>query len=214
MKTPTLILFGLAAALLGGCATPAQQAARAPYVKPHLIMLTADQAQARGIKVAAAPGTEQQQPVPLPAGIDALDASAVVTPAGVKVYTINRSVDPFDSEVMHEEHVVYRRETPPRWRLNAPTDQKIMVGPKITDGQQRVDPIADKELTTFLNDQRRVAQSQQQAITALFKAVDSLSRQQEALLRRELQNGATGEPDKEPEATPPANPAADKGATP
>lgn len=152
-------------------------------------MLTADQARARGIKIGAQDPAEAK-PVVLPADMQELDASAAIIPAGVKVYTINRSVDAADPEIMHEEHVIYRRESSPRWRLDAPAGQKILVGPRVTDGQQDLKPILDKELTTFLNDQRRVAQANQQAIGALFQAVDALNRQQQALIRRELKNSA------------------------
>lgn len=166
--------------LLASCATsPSSSSRHESYVKPGLILLTADQAEQRGINV--------QPPTPAtasaPADLEPLDASAVVSSPGVKVYTLNRQVDPADRELLHEQHVVYRRETGPEWTLQAPSNRKILVGPTITDGRQELRPLLDKELTAFLSDQRRVTESNQKAIAALFDAVASLNRQNQALIQ-------------------------------
>jgi hypothetical protein len=87
---------------------------------------------------------------------------------------------------MHEEHVVYRRETAPQWRLDAPAQQKILVGPRVTDGRQELQPLLSKELTGYLADQRRATEANQKAITALFQSVDALNRQQAELIRHEI----------------------------
>lgn len=172
------------AGMLLGCASSPPPAAwtRGPYVKPGLIMLTADQAERRGINLS----TPEASAVRMPANVQALDTAAVTIPTGVKVYTLNRAADPADPDVMHEEHVVYRRESAPRWRLDAPSDQKILVGPRVTDGRQEIQPLLTKELTAYLSDQRRATELNGKAISTLFEAVDALNRQQQTLARREL----------------------------
>jgi hypothetical protein len=186
MNIPTLLAFGSSLIVLAGCASPSSIGRRDPYVKPGLILLTADQAERRGIELSA-PSNQEAAP---PGSLQALDARSVTAPANVKVYMLNRAVDPGDSNLMHEEHVVYRRETSPQWRLNASAEQKILVGPKITDGRQELTPLLDKELTTYLSDQRRATEANQQAIAALLKAVDALSRQQRATVEHGLQKSS------------------------
>ena len=196
----SLTLIALAA---GGCMSSSESAtAREPHVKPNLVVLTAEQAAQRGIKVEPAPTREP----PLPQDLAPLDASAVITPPGIKVYVLNRAVDPADPELMHEEHVVYRRESAPRWRLDAPAEQKILVGPKITDGRQDLQPLLNKELSAFLVDQRRATESNQKAIAALFEAVDTLSKQQQQLARHQASGPKDGHPapiSSSPDSAPP-----------
>ncbi len=203
--SPTAPLVIVALAVSGCLSSSESGMARGPYVKPNLVMLTADQAAQRGIKIEAAVPAKP----PMPKGISVLDSSAVVAPADVKVYVINRAADQADPDLMHEEHVVYRRESSPRWRLEAPVEQKILIGPRITDGRQDLQPLLSKELSTFLTDQRRATEANQQAITALFQAVDAVTRQQETLIRRER---STGKPASQPaETAPAADPAPREG---
>lgn len=200
MKASLAALSLTSALMFTGCMTsPESNTTREPFVKPGLVMLTADQAARRGINVSP-PET------PMPKELSALDTSSITVPEGVKVYTLNRSVDPADSELMHEEHLVYRRETAPHWRLNAPAEQKILIGPRVTDGRQDLQPLLNKELTTFLADQRRATEADQKAITALFQAVEALNRQQQTLIRRELPRtpSATAPNDEDKRPMPPA----------
>jgi hypothetical protein len=188
MKIEPMLVLAATMGVLAGCASsPSGSATHQPYVKPGLIMLTADQAERRGIELK--PLADQ----PMAAALQALDSAAVIAPADVKVYTLGRAVDSVDTNLMHEEHVVYRRETTPAWRLNAPADQKILVGPRATDGRQEIKPLLDKELTTYLSDQRRATETNQQAIAALFKAIEALSRQQQAVLEHEQRKTTPGE---------------------
>lgn len=181
LVTTSCAVAALAAA---GCSSsPSAAAAREPYVKPGLIMVTADQARRLGVEVE---GASRAPEPPMPAELSRLDSAAIVAPPDVKVYSLNRSVDPADRELMHEAHVVYRRETSPRWRLDAPADQKILVGPRVTDGRQELQPMLNNEVTAFLAEQRRVAEANQKAIASLFEAVEALNRQQQSILRREL----------------------------
>lgn len=176
---------------LAGCAEAPASSQHEPYVKPGLVVLTADQAAARGINVhapapQAGPTGRSDQTALEAGGFDPLASDTVVATPDVKVYTLSREVDPADPTLLHEEHVVYRRETTPRWKLDAPAAQKILIGPRVTDGRQELRPLLDKELTSFLADERRATEANQKALAALFQAVDSLTRQQQELARRGL----------------------------
>ncbi len=176
---------------LAGCAEAPASSQHEPYVKPGLVVLTADQAAARGINVHAPapqadPAGRSERTALEAGGFDPLASDAVIATPDVKVYTLSREVDPADPTLLHEEHVVYRRETTPRWKLDAPAAQKLLIGPRVTDGRQELRPVLDKELTSFLADQRRATEANQKAVAALFQAVDSLTRQQQELARREL----------------------------
>jgi hypothetical protein len=95
--------------------------------------------------------------------------------------------------------------------LQAPAGQKLLIGPRQSDGRQELQPLLDKELTTFLSDQRRSTEANQKAIAALFQAVDALSRQQQAIAARDLRHEdppAPTEPSKEPNRGETTGPAA------
>lgn len=162
--------------LLGSCRSAPAPTADAPRPSPYL--LTPEQARHHGLTATSCePGLDASPPNPLA-------ASAVEMPADVKAYVIGRTVDPRDPALLHEAHVMYRRETSPRWRLQAPTDQRILIGPQLTDGGQDAQPLLTKELTAFLNEQRRANQSNESAIAALFQAVERLAEQQRVLAER------------------------------
>jgi hypothetical protein len=166
-----ILTLGIAAALLAGCNTSPNVAEhREVYVKPAMILLTADQAAARGLNVTS--GTTAEPP--LPADLQPTDTRAVIAPPSIKVYTVNRSSDPADRDLLHEQHVVYRRETTPTWRMQPPTDQKILVGPRVTDGREDLQPVLSKELVSYLTEQRQATEANQKAIAALFQAIERL----------------------------------------
>lgn len=202
----TFVTFALCITTVSliGCTSNPSAATREPYVKPGLILLTADQAERRGITLQTSSPREAGSP-----NVQVVDSNHITTAADIRVYTLNRMVDPADSNLMHEEHVVYRRETAPRWRVDASAEQKILVGPRITDGRQDLKPLLDKELTTYLADQRRATEANQQAISTLLKAVEALSRQQQTVMEREIRQShsegpapaASGASDSSPSST-------------
>src|SRR5437016_14371258 len=54
----------------------------------------------------------------------------VRTPELVKVYGVNRYVDPADPRMMHERHAVYRLEEQPNWVVRTPSGKnKVLLGP-------------------------------------------------------------------------------------
>ena len=166
-------LYLLAAAgLLAGCANSSPSARLGgPYVKPGLIMVTPDQAAKYGL-------AERPAEAAPPVGVPPLDTSAVLAPPGVRVYSFGRFQDAADPDLLHETHVAYRRETAPRWQMQAPADQQILVGPRITDSRQDLAPIKDREVETYLAEQHTRQQEDRQAIELLFKGLDTLTKQQ------------------------------------
>jgi hypothetical protein len=166
-------LYLLAAAgLLAGCANSSPSARLGgPYVKPGLIMVTPDQAAKYDLTGRPAEATP-------PAGAPPLDTSAVLVAPSVRVYTFGRFQDAADPDLLHETHVAYRRETAPRWQMQAPADQQILVGPRITDSRQDFAPIKDREVETYLAEQHSRQQEDRQAIELLFKGLDNLTKQQ------------------------------------
>ncbi|HTZ21175.1 MAG TPA: hypothetical protein VMC06_09855 [Opitutaceae bacterium] len=161
-----------AAVLLAGCATSNPSArSGGPYVKPGLIMVTPDQAANYGLAGRPAEATP-------PAGVPPLATSAVLAAPGVRVYTFGRMQDAADQDLLHETHVAYRRETAPRWQMQAPADQQILVGPRITDSRQDFAPIKDREVEAYLAEQHARQQEDRKAIELLFKGLDTLTKQQ------------------------------------
>ncbi len=166
-----LYLFA-AAGLLAGCANSNPSARLGgPYVKPALIMVTPDQAAKYGL-------TERPVESTPPAGVPPLNTSAVLAAPGVRVYTFGRFQDTADPDLLHETHVAYRRETAPRWQMQAPADQQILVGSRITDSRQDLAPIKDREVEAYLAEQHTRQQEDRQAIELLFKGLDTMTKQQ------------------------------------
>ncbi len=167
--------------LLAGCENAPSPGVRpGPYVRPGLIMVPADQAHLYGVG-----NTEDRAraPSPAPAALSAMDVRSVQTDSAVTAIQFNRYADPArPNELMHEAHVVYRRDTSPRWRLQpASAQEQIMVGPRLTDGRGEVRPLMSQELESYIRDQRANAQRQQQAVGQLSEGIRQLALQQEQL---------------------------------
>lgn len=177
-KTYLIASLSVSALVFAGCSSVKK--APEPKVNTSLIMLTPEQAEARGIRIES---TEKDRNAPaVPANAKGLDASAVVIQAPVKVYTVGRLVDAGDPDVMHESHTIYRREAAPAWRLQAPTEQQILVGPRITDGGQEQKPIMDQELNGYLADQRRQISEDHKAIEVLGQGFVAIQKQQQQII--------------------------------
>ena len=71
------------------------------------------------------PGTEVLEDIPLESN------AAVARAPDYKAYPVSRYVDPANKDVMHERHVIYRRERPESWRLRPDPDKKILLGPTV-----------------------------------------------------------------------------------
>jgi hypothetical protein len=89
----------------------------------------------------------------------------VIIPGQTKAYPVARYVDPSNPRIMHERHVIYRREEDDRWRLAANARQQILIGNLASDSKQqrRTTPYA-QELPDLLRRNSEAARNLNQAI--------------------------------------------------
>jgi hypothetical protein len=100
----------LIALLLAGCAQP----------QPQVVVLPT------GHRV----GPSDSIPKPLTSAEPIGTVSNVRQPELVKVYGVNRYVDPADSRIMHERHAIYRVEQQPAWVTRSKNQSgQILLGP-------------------------------------------------------------------------------------
>lgn len=89
----------------------------------------------------------------------------------LKAYPVNRYVDPNDPNVMHEGHVIYRREQSGGWNLNPNAPTVVPLGPAlaVADGARQPNPLP-AEL------EQRMAE-QNQLMASLIEQNESLSKE-------------------------------------
>jgi hypothetical protein len=89
----------------------------------------------------------------------------------LKAYPVNRYVDPNDPNVMHEGHVVYRREVAGGWNLNPNAPTVVPLGPTlaVADGARQPNPLS-AEL------EQKIAE-QNQLMASLIEQNESLSKE-------------------------------------
>ncbi len=170
--------IAFATLLWSACTSPrATMRAQVPAVRPPTVLLTRQQAEARlGEPVVS------QGPYGFPLR-PSVDAGAVLGPAEVKAYTLGRYVDPADETLMHEAHVVYRREQDPGWRLAAHPSRQILIGPTIT-ARARTEPLRSQEWEDAIAALRCSELENREALRMLTTAVEALARNQEATAAR------------------------------
>jgi hypothetical protein len=179
----TSILLLLALAVFAGCqAPPRRSAGERPLIRRELIMVPIDQA-----RYYRAPADDRGgNVIPAPPGAASTDVSSVLTNPEVSAVQWNRYADPGrPDELMHEAHVVYRREGRPHWRLQPPSaGQQILIGPQLTDGRGEVKPLAVQELDDFMRDGRTNLRRQQEVMARLAEGMKRLGDQQQELAGR------------------------------
>ncbi len=81
-------------------------------------------------------------------------------PSAYKAYTVGRRTDPANSELMHEAHLLYVRESPDRWNLSPPTiiPSANPVGARPVDSTFAPLPLSD-QLRQELQKQQQISQS-------------------------------------------------------
>lgn len=89
----------------------------------------------------------------------------------LKAYPINRYIDPNDPNVMHEGHVVYRREASAGWNLNPNAPTVVPLGPAlaVAEGARTPNPLP-AEL------EQKIAE-QNQLMATLIEQNESLSKE-------------------------------------
>ena len=171
---PWFTVLGLSALLLG-CRTQNQSQPPASAVRPATVLLTPDQAAEKGLSVASEDAANRIA--------YAGWATSVLVPADVKAYSIGRYVDPADPSVMHEAHVVYRRESDSGWRLEADAGRQILVGPSVSTPSTG-DRLVPQETEAVLTELRRSAASNREAVRMLAEMVERLARNQNDVAER------------------------------
>jgi hypothetical protein len=131
-------------------------------------VITSDIAQARGLR--PSPSASARPDPAYPA-----DASSVYSSPEIHAYTVSRYEDSADPDLLHESHLVYRRETSPSWRLGPGPAGQILNSPRITQSVPDTAPVKSKELDALLIDIRKTEQENRKAIELLFRAVENLS---------------------------------------
>ena len=131
--------------------------------------------------------------IPMASPIPVQNEANVRLPEVVKAYSINRYQDPNNPDIMHERHVIYRREQDSNWRLLSNADRQILVGPTMTDGRLDNQPaIMEKEFAIELQRQRQMNEAQKQITNeilqqqgSLVQLIVALNNKIEGLLERE-----------------------------
>ncbi len=127
MKSEFLLMCGCVA-LFAGCATAEKKPMAA---------------------VAATPPPASAHATAEPAGpaapVAPIAAEKVRNAEALKAYPINRYVDPNDPNVMHEGHVIYRREISAGWNLTPTAPTTVQLGPGLVanaEGARQPNPLS------------------------------------------------------------------------
>jgi hypothetical protein len=116
----------------------------------------------------------------------------VIIPGQTKAYPVARYVDPSNPRIMHERHVIYRREEDDRWRLASNARQQILIGNLASDSRQerRAAPYA-QELPNLLRKNQEEAQAlnttlqeQNRQTSEIAQSIRNLGEGMQALNRR------------------------------
>lgn len=156
MRTKPILLLAVAA-LGGGCesmsTTPATTLPRAILPAPA---------------VAPVSGTD----------LDQHNLEKVRLSETLKSYPVGRFVDPQDSNVMHEAHVVYRKEAGAGWNLNPNAPTVVPLGPvlAVAEPARAPNPLP-AELEQKMAEQNQLVASLIEQNEALAKALTKLSQE-------------------------------------
>jgi hypothetical protein len=149
-------------------------------------------------KTAAVPPPPPAPPAVAPVSgtdLDQTDVEKVRVSETLKSYPVGRYVDPGDSNVMHEAHVVYRKEAGANWNLNPNAPTVVPLGPvlAVADPAKAPAPLP-VELEQKMAEQNQLVASLIEQNEALAKELAKLGAQIAEL--RQKQPAATKEGDK------------------
>jgi hypothetical protein len=163
MKNRVLVIFA-AAMLAGGCATAEKKAVvTAPAPPPPAVVAT--------------PSVAVEQKA----------AENVRHAEALKAYPVNRYVDPNDPNVMHEGHVIYRREVGSGWNLTPTAPTVVQLGPGLTvaaDGAKQPNPLP-AELEQRIAEQNQLMASLIEQNESLAKELTRLNREVATIRQKE-----------------------------
>jgi hypothetical protein len=132
-----------------------------------------------------------------PAPFDSMvgDQNAASAPVGsvgglratgsIKVYGMNRYVDPADSRIMHERHAIYRLEEQPAWISRSPKYQKeVILGPVVglTREEYAPEPLPGETAREIMHARRGVDQAND-SINAVRESQEKLTNSVESLAK-------------------------------
>lgn len=169
-------LAGLVVLLCGGCASLEKESAPA--------MTAATSAVKPVAPPPAAPiaGTQMDQK----------NSENVRYGDSLKAYPINRYVDPNDPNVMHEGHVVYRRESSGAWNLNPNAPTVVPLGPTlaVADAAKQPNPLP-AELEQKMAEQNQLMASLIEQNESLAKELARLNGELATIRQKEASFAAT-----------------------
>lgn len=104
----------------------------------------------------------------------------------LKSYPVGRYVDPTDSNVMHEAHVVYRKEAGASWNLNPNAPTVVPLGPvlAVADPAKTPNPLP-AELEQKMAEQNQLVASLIEQNEALTKELAKLNQEVAALRQKQ-----------------------------
>jgi hypothetical protein len=106
------------------------------------------------------PVSGMHAPLARPAPLGSL--SSVRQPEEVKVYGVNRYVDPADSRVLHERHAIYRLERPSGWVARQPDHHgEVLLGPVLglRRAEYRPEPIPGETAQALVQQRRTLEET-------------------------------------------------------
>lgn len=98
------------------------------------------------------PNTEVLENIPMESNAN------VMRTASVKAYPVARYVDRANPDILHEQHVIYRRERPETWRLYHNYQEPILAGPAALRSPIASRAPISQELSAELSKQKIVSQ--------------------------------------------------------
>ena len=150
---------------LAACSTQSPGISRGgPYVKPGLILVTPDQAERHGLVLS----TEEKAPREL----DYLDSATVIKPSEIKVYSTGRYVDPADPELLHEAHLVYRREAGPAWVMRPGASGRILSGSRCFEAGPAATPLQTQEVEASIAELKKRVKQDRDDLDGLTRVLE------------------------------------------
>ena len=130
-----------------------------------------------------------QAPLPAPVSgtdLDQGNVEKVRLSETLKSYPVGRYVDPTDANVMHEAHVVYRKEAGASWNLNPNAPTVVPLGPvmAVADPARTPNPLP-AELEQKMAQQNQLVASLIEQNEALAKELSKLNQEVAALRQKQ-----------------------------
>jgi hypothetical protein len=118
--------------------------------------------------------------------LDQTNTEKVRVGESLKAYPVGRYVDPQDPDLMHEAHVVYRREAGASWNLNPNAPTVVPLGPVLAVAEPARTPAPlPAELEQKMAEQNQLVASLIEQNEALTKELTKLGQQMAELRQKQ-----------------------------